>query len=311
MEHVRCDVCGASDAELFGERPARADVLHTRFVRCRACAFVYADPRADATEARRFYSSVEDRDPAARTRDLESPEWRAAVASRRRHLERAAALVERTNGPVRMLDIGFGDGSALAAAHELGWEVVGVEQAEWRVEATREQQPYADVRSGDVGDLGAESGSFDVIYSWHVIEHVLDIDAWLASIASLVAADGVVVIGTESADALFGRLFRGVFRLLGRTPWPPTSTDHTYWFSAASLRVLLDRAGLQEIETIVYENVPAEIVRQESLGRLRNPRWAFHFVLYLASAVVARVRPSLGGKLIVLAVNRQPREPAV
>jgi 2-polyprenyl-3-methyl-5-hydroxy-6-metoxy-1,4-benzoquinol methylase len=309
MQRVRCAICGSDDSELFGARPARADVLHSRFVRCRKCGFVYADPRADEDEARRFYSSVEDRDPDSRDRDLESAEWKSAIASRQRTLRRAEALLEPTGSKIRMLDIGFGDGSALAAGHDLGWDVAGVEQAEWRVAAVGSQLPFADVSVGDVGQLGADVQPFDIVYSWHVVEHVLDIDAWLASVAAHTREGGVVVLGTESADALFGRLFRGLFRILGKTPWPPTSTDHTYWFSAGSLRALLERAGFRETEVIVYENSPVAIVRAESVRRLRNPRWAFHFLLYLTAALVAQIRPSLGGKLIVLAVKPQSRVP--
>jgi 2-polyprenyl-3-methyl-5-hydroxy-6-metoxy-1,4-benzoquinol methylase len=296
MRHVSCDLCGADETVLLGERPPRTDVLHARFVRCARCQFVYADPRAEEEEAERFYSAVGARGSGSLEHDTASQEWRRAVAARKAHLERMSGVV-RSVHEVRFLDVGFGDGSALAAAHDLGWKAHGLELADWLVEAAERRLPYAEVALGDVAHSDLEAGSFDVIYAWHVVEHVLDIRAWLAAVTRLLRDGGVLVLGTESADALYGRLFRLGFRALRRTPWPPTSTDHTYWFSAATLVALLERAGLEVMETSVYENSPIALIRDETRARLRNPRWALHFVLYLVSALAASVRPRLGGKL--------------
>ena len=302
MHHVSCDLCGADEPMILGERPLRADVLHARFVRCTRCGFVYADPRAGADEARRFYSAVHDRGSGSLEHEPGSVGWRRAVEARKVHLGRAASVLQTGVG-TRFLDIGFGDGSALAAAHELGWDAHGLEFGDWLVEAARRRLPFANVQLGDAMSSGFESGTFDVIYSWHVIEHVLDVQAWLEAVTRLLRPAGVVVLGTESSEALYGRLVRLGFRALGQMPRPTTSTDHTYWFSSASLAVLLERAGMQVLEVSAYENSPLQLLRQESVRRLRNPRWAADFALYFVSSVAAAMRPNLGGKLIALAVK--------
>jgi 2-polyprenyl-3-methyl-5-hydroxy-6-metoxy-1,4-benzoquinol methylase len=300
VRHVACDVCGADAPQLFAERPPRSDVLHARFVRCGACGFVYADPRAEPSEARRHYEAVESRGSGALDVDVASPAWQAAVADRRRHLERVGALP--TPQP-RFLDIGFGDASALAAAAQLGWEPHGLEYAEWLVEAARTRLALEHVHVADVSDAPYADGTFDVVYAWHVIEHVLDIDAWLAQIRRLLRAGGVLVLGTENAGGLFGRVWRLAFRALGRTPWPPTSTDHTYWFGRDSLESVLTRNGFSSSRLRAYENTPAALLRSQRLKAMANPRWAATFLLYLATAAAARVDGRLGGKLEAIAVR--------
>jgi SAM-dependent methyltransferase len=178
-----------------------------------------------------------------------------------------------------------------------------VEYAEPLVEAARRRLALEHVSVGDLRRAGFGDGYFAVVYSWHVIEHVLDVRAWLAEIARVLAPGGVLVLGTESADAVYGRLWCLPFRLLRRLPWPPTSADHTYWFSAGQLEALLTQAGFEVRRLDVYEEPPVEIARSLRRETLRHPRATAAFMLYLLSSVVSVVRPRLGGKLAVVAVR--------
>lgn len=303
MRHVGCDVCGSDDPELFAERPPRWDVLHRRFVRCRACGLVYADPRAEPHEARAHYERVDSRGSGSLDASTSSDTWRKAVAARREHLDRAAAIVGDSGRQARFLELGFGDASALAAALELGWEPWGLEYAGWLVEAARERLGLDHVAVGDVADLAAEQpGAFDVVYAWHVVEHVLDVDAWLVEIRRLLRPGGALMLGTENMHGLYGRLWTMPARLVRRTPWPPTSTDHTYWFGHEHLERLLRRHGLAPASVRVYENPPAALFNATTIKAMRNPRWALAFGLYLCTAVASVPAPRLGGKLEALAL---------
>lgn len=302
MRHVACDICGLDDAKLFAACPPAPSVLHARFVRCRGCDFVYADPRAEADDARAFYSAVEGRVSSVAGEPATSEAWRRAVGGRRAHLLRAAREI---GNPTRatFLDVGFGDGSALAAARDLGWDAHGIEYSDWLVEAARRRLGFDTVYDLDLTEVPLPPGSVDVVYSWHVVEHVLDVRAWLREISALLRPGGVVILGTESANSLAGRLQVAGFRLLRRVPWPPTSTDHTYWFSADTLGQLLCESGLKPSRIDTYENGPVEILKSETLARLRNPRWLAQLSLYLLGSLAAQVRPSAGGKLIAVAVK--------
>jgi hypothetical protein len=119
-------------------------------------------------------------------------------------------------------------------------------------------------------------------------------------VTRLLRPGGSVVIGTESSDAIQGRIWCWAFRLLRRTPWPPTSTDHTYWFSARSLETFAERAGLVNCRVRVYENRLRDIVNTRAFARATN-RARAAMGLYWLAAALSMARPQWGGKLVLVA----------
>jgi len=134
----------------------------------------------------------------------------------------ASELVARHGGqlpsPVRLLDVGFGEGDLLLTAHEwfrarwpdvelnlAGYEVS--EQAgtiEGRVEQARARLAVAlggapadgSERLRVVGEsdgIPFESGSFDLVVSNQVIEHVRDLDLLFREVARVLAPGGVSI----------------------------------------------------------------------------------------------------------------------
>lgn len=295
MNHVACDVCSADDAVEVYRARSGPGTLHERYVRCRSCGLVYADPRADPREAERFYSGSHG--GAEASAPLAQRDWDAAVAGRRSHL---ADLAPPAEGAVRFADIGFGDGASLAAAVELGWDATGLELDPNLVDAARARVPEADVILGDVTSFDP-SEPFDVVYSWHTIEHVLDVDAWVAAIRRIMRPGGTLVVGTENAASAYARLYALPDRMRGRVPRPPTSTEHTYWFEGRHLERLLARNAFADIAVRAYENSPLAIARALPTWRPFTPTVLASKAIYLASAVVAVARPQLGGKLVVRA----------
>jgi hypothetical protein len=86
----------------------------------------------------------------------------------------------------------------------------------------------------------------------------------------------------------------------GRIPWPPTSTDHTYWFSADTLRRFLERAGFETLVVREYENRARDTV-DGKVFRAAGWRARAAMGLYAVSAAASQLRPSWGGKLFVVA----------
>jgi 2-polyprenyl-3-methyl-5-hydroxy-6-metoxy-1,4-benzoquinol methylase len=300
LEFVPCDICGSAEAELFAKRPPRDDVLHARFVRCRSCGAIYASPRATVKEAQAYYSAVTQRGAAVQGHDVSRVVWDEAVAARQPHLREAEALLAHTDSAKRFLDIGFGDASSLAAAANLGWEPHGLEYSDWLVAWASERLGLTTLRTGGLEEAKFPDDHFDVVYSWHVIEHVLDLDSWLKEINRIIKPGGILVLGTENADSLYGKLWTFPFRVIRRVPWPPTSTDHTHWFSATSLGRVLTRNGFKA-SVRPYENPPVSILRSQSPSVIFAPRQLAQATAYFTSAVIATVRPASGGKLVAFA----------
>lgn len=102
---------------------------------------------------------------------------------------------------LRLLDIGCGGGLVAEPMRRLGAEVVAIDAAERNVKtAMAHAQPLGldiDYRATTVEAL-AEAGEapFDIILNLEVVEHVADVDLFLATSASLLKPGGMMVVAT-------------------------------------------------------------------------------------------------------------------
>lgn len=166
-----------------------------------------------------------------------------AVSDRR--LERIEGDLGRRG---RILDVGCGTGFLLAAAADRGWEAIGVEVSARAAEAAR-RHPGVTVHTGTLEDAPLASGSFDAITLSHVLEHVPDPVSLLERIASLLVADGILVLALPNADGFLHTVTNVVHRLRRRygrdrfscSLYPPS---HLYAFTPTSLVRALSRAKL-------------------------------------------------------------------
>ncbi|WP_439817676.1 bifunctional 2-polyprenyl-6-hydroxyphenol methylase/3-demethylubiquinol 3-O-methyltransferase UbiG [Zavarzinia sp. CC-PAN008] len=100
-------------------------------------------------------------------------------------------------GGLRLLDVGCGAGLVAEAMVRLGAEVTGVDAAERNIQVARRHAAsggldiaYRQALAEDV------DGTFDIVLSLEVVEHVADLTQFLGALGRCVAPGGVLVIGT-------------------------------------------------------------------------------------------------------------------
>jgi SAM-dependent methyltransferase len=121
----------------------------------------------------------------------------------------AAEFGIRTSAAARALEIGFGNGSALAWLRDRGADTYGVEANPILVERASELlgpgRAFLDLREAALSRM---SGTFTHVIALDVLEHVpLDsLPEMLSRIRNLLAPGGVAVLRFPNGDSPFGRI---------------------------------------------------------------------------------------------------------
>jgi 2-polyprenyl-3-methyl-5-hydroxy-6-metoxy-1,4-benzoquinol methylase len=137
----------------------------------------------------------------------------------------------------RLLDVGCGAGLFAGRMMQFGWEVTGIEPDPPAARKAHETYGFP-VFTTSVEEAAIAGERYDAVTAAHVIEHVPDPVAFLATCWSLVAPGGRLVVLTPNVESrahhVFGPNWRGLE--------PPR---HLVLFSLRSLELAADRAGLR------------------------------------------------------------------
>jgi 2-polyprenyl-6-hydroxyphenyl methylase / 3-demethylubiquinone-9 3-methyltransferase len=113
--------------------------------------------------------------------------------------ERDPKKLDCLNG-LRILDIGCGGGILAEPLARLGASVVGADPAEENIEVARthanEVGVAVDYRAVTAEDLAAQKEKFDIVLAMEVVEHVIDVPGFVATCASMVKPDGLLIAAT-------------------------------------------------------------------------------------------------------------------
>ena len=192
-----------------------------------------------------------------------------------RHFMRDAADPMPLGG-LRVVDIGCGGGILSESMAALGAQVHGIDVTEKNIliarEHNRRQQLPIEYEAIGVEELVRRGNRYDVVLNMEVVEHVADLELFLAGCNRLVDADGITFISTINRTWL-----AWLFAIVGAEyvlRWLPRGTHRWDRFvKPAELDSLLSRDGLQVIAKSGVQVNP--VTRRFSL----SPRLAVNYML--------------------------------
>lgn len=276
VESVVCDNCGSSSYTVVSEGRDH-EYPHTatgtfRIVRC-ACGLLYLNPRPATSELDTIYPPdyyayqiVEQRLRRGNGSLLGRFMERRAVGRWRRWADLVPPREDRRR---RMLDIGCGDGTVLnqwREAFDGDVETHGVEMNA-KAAAIAEAQGHR-VMAKRIEECDLEEGAYDLVVSFHVIEHVTEPTSFMRAIHRALRPDGFVLIDTPNVDTFDFRLFSK--RHWGGYHFP----RHFFLYDERTFTALAKKAGF---EVVRFEYCPSAIFwvwTMHSILHDRHPRLA-------------------------------------
>lgn len=277
-----CPICHSHHSQTLH------DLTQGQLVQCQVCQVVFYTPMPTIDELSLYYDSISYR------QGYESHEMTGEDFSQARYEELLKRLDQYddqrlSTSPKKLLDVGCGTGDFLQVASQAGWQVEGVEISAKAAQAAiaKLKRP---VRVGEVTNLDFQNDKYDLITSYHVVEHLLDPVSTLSKLGELLSGEGILFIETPNIGSLGARI-RG-------EKWshiiPP---EHIVYFNPSSLKFALAQAGFQTVYT--FTSAPYII---KSLTKF--PGW-FQSIGRMAYQLAPMV--DMGAALQAIAFNHQSK----
>ena len=243
-----CPVCNSSKISYWGKTSGRI-TLHDSWWRCVNCTLLFANPLKSSEEIKHFYAHdfyEEKKIDPSKEQYHQLFQW-------------LTDIILKWKEPKSVLEIGCGKGLFLKyfSKNVKPNNVVGIEFDK----SVTDQIKLDDsnfIAYNDYYENVKLDQKFDLIFFWHVIEHVIDVHAFLDKIKGDLSDDGVAVLGTPAFGYL-NSLKAWIQNQMGRTVTVGTSSDHTYFFSDKVLRNIIESHGLE----VLYQKVYIDNVNEE------------------------------------------------
>jgi len=203
-----------------------------------------------------YYSN--NRDPDGRLRNISSKEemiHRATLA--KDEINFVNGLVSNDTDNMYILDLGCGTGT-MSAQFDKRFEKFGLE-----IEDSITETVHKIIPNMHIGPLTADTFDdefFDVVFSFHVIEHVPDPIDFVKNILRIMKTHGKLILSTPNFDCAAARRFGENFRMLN-------DKTHCSLFSDFSLCELLKDFGFQ-IDRVEYPFFNTEYFTKENFDRM-------------------------------------------
>jgi SAM-dependent methyltransferase len=321
---VRCDLCGADEGVHFAsgtDYEYQTTLDPFQFVRCRRCDYVYLNPRPDESELDTiypptYYSYVQ----------LENRPGKGAISQLRARFHSArlrAAFGDllRPGEPIRVLDVGCGDGRFLDLMKSAFGDDIETHGIDFEEDAVALAAANGhETQLGRIEDAEYPAEHFHVIYISHVIEHLASPREFVGLANRLLTQGGLLHIETPNVDCAEARLARRSY--WGGYHFP----RHWHLFTPETLELLGKECGF-ETRSIEFATSPVflnwtchhilwDSGWTRSLSELfsvtsiyRNSLWALARIVGFAAIerVLRMFSKGRGSSLVAQLIKRSPR----
>ncbi len=155
--------------------------------------------------------------------------------------------------PKTILEVGCGNGSTASTLSKQGHTIIGIDPSESGIEQAQKAFPQCRFEVGSTDELlTARFGTFDIVLSLEVVEHVFLPRRFARCIADLLNPGGVAIISTP----YHGYWKNLAHALVGWNPDPLWDRGHIKFWTRSKLQILFAEVGLREVQFLRVGRVP-------------------------------------------------------
>lgn len=232
----------------------------------------------------------------------------------RSRAKRFLSFIPDSVGTPKVLDVGCAEGRLLKSFVGSGCQCWGIEHPSYpsRRFLGRDRIVYL---KGDFKTLGLPEGAYDLIFLWHVLEHMDDPDFIMRRLHDLLAPGGVLILAVPNFSSLEAMRFKQSWFHLD-IPW------HKYHFNERSIGYLIAKNHLRIIRmsTLCLEQGPYGLF-QSILNAMAWPKNELYEALkgsvrhgrgiYLTAQVLIVMLLLIPGSFVSLLTSTRGRGPVL
>lgn len=220
--HLNCLICDSSHL-----KPLKG-YHETHLVKCGKCSFVFAQKIPTTQELIDYYDGYGRND------------YLSPITIKRYH--ELLDQMEKYRKTNRILDVGCGIGYFLEVAKERGWEVHGTEYTDKALEICRSKG--IEMQEGKLDSSKFDHGSFDIITSFEVLEHINNPQEEVTNFNTLLRPGGLIYLTTPNFNSLLRHRLKERYNVIA---YP----EHLSYYTPHTLNHLFTNAGFkkQQIQT--------------------------------------------------------------
>jgi 2-polyprenyl-3-methyl-5-hydroxy-6-metoxy-1,4-benzoquinol methylase len=241
---------------------------------------VYSLPRPSAQEIKDLYASE--------TYSVDEYLRHSLVLERLSDFERIYARLENYLPDQGLLvEFGCAAGHFLNVGRQRGWEVQGIDASRNLVEYARHHLNLNVSVARSIRQAGIEPSSVDVIYSEHVLEHLVDPLGMLGEMREALREGGYLVItAPNELQEIRFLLRKSLFRRWAarKSSKRRLRIGHINFFSLETMLEMVQRAGF----TPVYSSTWGVAARSPMVSRSAWPKRWIKQILFAAAACFNR-----------------------
>lgn len=196
-------------------------------VKCNNCQFVFTKKIPSKQELLDYYSNTYDR-----------TSYLSPITVKR--YEEILDRLEEYRHTGKLLDVGAGYGFFLEIAKRRGWDVYGTELTDEAIDHCRKKG--ITMYQGEFQDLKFDIGSFDVIVSIEVLEHINNPVEFTQKAHEVLRKGGVFYLTTPNFNSFLRYSLKDKYNVI---EYP----NHLCYYTNSTLEKLFSEHGFRKLET--------------------------------------------------------------